>query len=254
MKRFALIIYSPSYGEQFLPGAGRDADNVYNYLTSSIGGAFIPDLEIVKVRNPRKNILKKLLSRANKADIAIVYFAGHGYRFNDSDYMCINDDEQVLVKDLYVPAKRQLTFIDACRTALRPEQYKGIGDLGFFFPSRDLEEGRELYNLLLQNAPIGHILTFSTMPGDAARDTPDGGIYTYSFMQALYDWNIKQQSAMLTIGQAFSLSYQELRLRDQIQTPIRHVNNNLLPLEIPFAINVDVSLQIIKKELRHLTF
>ena len=127
-KRVALVIGNGNYQNvPQLPNPTRDAEAVANLLRIKAG------FDIVHVHNDLRSQDFMLALRAFKkvaegADIALVFYAGHGMQIGDENYM-IPVDAKVLREDdvkeeaislerileALKPAKRRLVFLDADR-------------------------------------------------------------------------------------------------------------------------------------------
>ena len=104
MKRCAILVASPlSYlHPKYLFGPLNDINRYYEFLTSAVGGAWLPG-EIIYLKNPSKHQLYNAINWCINvnADIVKIVFSGHGMNAFGDDIVQINDREYVYVNDLH---------------------------------------------------------------------------------------------------------------------------------------------------------
>jgi len=123
MKRFAILIGSPSHpttpkAGKYLSGVKTDIENMYGFLSSSIGGSWSKDEIKAFPPNPTYETVLPFLEYCETVDFAFVYFSGHGYTdTNRKPRAVFNETENPdIIKHLANRARRQITIIDACRS------------------------------------------------------------------------------------------------------------------------------------------
>lgn len=153
-KRVALIIGNANYpGEGILPNPGMDADRVAQAATKA---GF--DVTIVKDRGLAqfKADLRAFRDKADHAEIALLYYAGHGVEKDNANYLIPVDarlidprdvnDEAVDLADVVgnlSGAERRVIILDACRDnpfrnkwADKSRSYRnGLGEMNLPFNS-----------------------------------------------------------------------------------------------------------------------
>ena len=122
---FALVIGNSKYSFGPLENPKNDANAVAKKLRD-----FGYDVEVIfdASRNQIVEALSASLSRAEKADVNLLYYAGHGVQINGVNYLVPTDvsltNTETLqfsavkiseIIDNFMPAKTRLVFLDACR-------------------------------------------------------------------------------------------------------------------------------------------
>ena len=122
---FALVIGNSKYSFGPLENPKNDANAVAKKLRD-----FGYDVEVIfdASRNQIVEALSASLSRAEKADVNLLYYAGHGVQINGINYLVPTDvsltNTETLqfsavkiseIIDNFMPAKTRLVFLDACR-------------------------------------------------------------------------------------------------------------------------------------------
>lgn len=176
-KKFAWLVGNTNYsGADALRNPGRDVDLLATALKQA--GYAVMVSKNLNTTSLEDN-LKTFRTRATNADIALLYYAGHGLAFNGYNYMVpvdrkvsdIRSHELIargisfeIIEDRLRGAsvKNALFFVDACRTP----------------PTR----GASLNGLIAPKAKSGSLYLFSTQPGGLARDGLDNNS---PFAQAL---------------------------------------------------------------------
>jgi len=113
-KRVALVIGNNDY-QNFvkLDNPANDADSLAEVLKSI-------NFDVVLYKNTTLHSFYRALSEFNKkakdADVALIYFAGHGVQFNSKNYLLQVDDEAETLDDISigsVPVERVLEILNA---------------------------------------------------------------------------------------------------------------------------------------------
>lgn len=122
---FALVIGNSKYSFGPLENPKNDANAIAKKLRD-----FGYDVEVIfdASRNQIVEALSASLSRAEKADVNLLYYAGHGVQINGVNYLVPTDvsltNTETLqfsavkiseIIDNFMPAKTRLVFLDACR-------------------------------------------------------------------------------------------------------------------------------------------
>lgn len=237
MKRRALIIGSALSGQNHLVGVSEDVLNINRFFTSSIGGGYQPH-EIINLDTPSYQEINHALHYIDESEISIVYFSGHGGRDKDEDYIFINEHRCIAVRELLQNTKRQLVFVDACRT---PIDTRGYGDvisgLGYHFSEDYLSYARTLYWQYVHKSPFGNCILFSTSSNSPALDTENGGMYTISLMTALHGWSCTEREKAISVGEAFNRSCNITKRKQATQSPQLRYWPAKTAMNIPIGIN-----------------
>jgi hypothetical protein len=143
-RRVALIIGNGDYGGGMgwtnLPNAGNDAQHIADILSNEDRAEARFEVELV-TNGTREEIIERLAAfaaRAATADVAMVYFSGHGFEFNLDNYIVPVDAPAVVsqtnidahfinMSEIVAAAETDgfsIFFLDACsmqqRWATRP--------------------------------------------------------------------------------------------------------------------------------------
>jgi hypothetical protein len=186
MRRVALIISDEGshWNQSHLPGVRSDIQTVTNFLKNPITGAWTSK-GIFYLNKPTLKKLHDALLVLESYDVAFVYFTGHGFRKNNSDFIEAGNNN-IAINTLTRTYKKRFVFIDACRNIViddrRPVE-PFIGDPGL--PMLDFAAGRRAWVRRMNELPNGVALVQSCSAGQSSIDTPDGGLFTKNFFDSL---------------------------------------------------------------------
>ncbi len=174
--REAILIGCPGENENYLYGVSHDLLNLANFLQSAEGGLWSRH-ETYRLWNPSKARLSEVMGLV-RSDYLIIYFSGHGYMQNGTQYLCVADGEisEELLISKHNP--RQLIIQDACREFAPSPTLKGYVPYGDIV---ELFEGlptRVLLDQHIDASDKGVTIAYATGIGSAARDTGKGGWFT----------------------------------------------------------------------------
>jgi formylglycine-generating enzyme required for sulfatase activity len=174
-KRVALVIGNGAYlHADRLANPVNDARGMRDALTAlKFDVVYGEDLDLKELRRA----VGRFNGRADGADVALVYFAGHGATFSDIPYVVPVDAEfrsldempaeLVAVEDLIGDLRRantvRIAILDACRDNAAEQALK---------KSRGGPASRGLAPM---KNPTGLIITYATQPGATAADSTGGG-------------------------------------------------------------------------------
>lgn len=186
-KKIALIIGNSAYPFQPLSNPLNDAEGIYQTL-KQIG---FKEKNIQVLKNASKEHMERALAnfskKATKAEIALIYFSGHGMQANNKNYIFPAHTTAVKPVDLFglvdldyfiqsaTSAKYGIILVDACRD----------NPLVKYFQNR--HKGSIAKKGLSQVTPtVGQmVIGFATASGDTA-DDGKGSMSPYA--QALSKW------------------------------------------------------------------
>lgn len=163
-KRIALVIGNGNYQEMnCLPNAlndARDVSDTLRHLGFDVMTLYDGDI------NDMTTSINSFFILAKEYQIALIYFAGHGIRYDEKDYILSIDREGLEIKnecsvdyllmkrkDWMDSTKKMILIIDACRT-----------NLGF------PKDGDDNYTI---TAPYGTVIMQSTASDKVAMDAED---------------------------------------------------------------------------------
>ncbi len=228
--RKAILIGSPGGKEtKFLPGVECDLKNMKNFLQSEYGGGFLSH-EVVSLYD---NTIAQIKSAINNShcDYLFVYYSGHGYYKDHSNYISLIDGN-IKDVDLLNKSYRQLIIIDACRTFLST----GLGAIPGFeneWSSYDgISSTRALFDNYIRLSPIGKIIVHATKPGLISFDTQDGGLFTNALLNAIYYSNPEFNYSPILINPLLKYVINKL---EGHQVPCLYREGNM---SVPFAFGV----------------
>lgn len=251
MKRIAILIGSPSHPDtpeagKYLPGVKTDIENIYRFLTSSIGGSWQENEIKIFPLNPTYIQVKPYLQECENADLAFVYFSGHGgtdtknnsprvqFRYNDNPY----------VKDLANRAKRQITIIDACRGYSEYRNFVGesVGLGKINFTSNNPQFARKLYDSYLQKIPEERrVLFFASQHNQNSQDTGmEGGLFSISLLNTVKTIIVNKKTSILNVEQIFAETAKKMKYKKH--QPDLHFNVADAQ-KLPFAVKTNSQLQ-----------
>lgn len=209
-KIYAMVIGVSSYIDLNVPQlkyADKDAKAFADYLKTPVAGA-VPAENISLLLNEnatRKNIMRdlvQLLQRAEREDLFIFYFSGHGKNdvLENTGYLMPYDGEdgneagsaiameEVKSRISKSVAKMKISFIDACHAGLfKTKGTKGVGN--------DNAEIAKAYLHGLQDADDGEavILSSSSRQQSIESDVLKHGVFTYYLLKGLKGEADKEQ-------------------------------------------------------------
>jgi tetratricopeptide (TPR) repeat protein len=201
----ALVIGNGAYRENALPNPPNDARAIRDVLVEL---GFTVELKIDADRRQLGMSIEQFRKRLHRGDLAVFYYAGHGFQIDGENYLVPTDFEKHDVTaakfDSYpiAPliegmeksgATLNIIILDACRNN----------------PFRD---GRAMSGgLAAMNAAAGTFIAFATSPGQTASDNSRGknGLFTTYLLEAL------RQSG-LTLDDVFN------RTREQVYNVSHH--------------------------------
>ncbi len=246
MKRKAIIIASPlNKGQRgYLPGVEMDVYNYKTFLTSPVGGSWLPN-EIQVLYNPSSAYITQAVNSA-KADYVITAYSGHGGTDSKTgkEFLQINGSEAVWLTHLAAHgSKRQLALIDACSTVMDSGLSGFTGPEPISFTSHlTSEKARRLFDSRVSTSDYGWTIIHSASPGQASIDTAEGGYFSRSLLQSVSNWGKKYEAnSILPVPVAYHHSYYYLKnILKAEQTP-RIWHSESSP-SFPFALRYGTEL------------
>jgi formylglycine-generating enzyme required for sulfatase activity len=166
-----------------LIASGFPKDNVYVLHDKADDKKYLPF---------RSNIEKQIqlvINMADKEDLLIVGFSGHGVQLEDKSYLCPEDAEISKLAETIIPldsiydrlsqckASLKLLLVDACRSDVVPEGRRGVAlarALGDFGGARE-------------RPPEGILLLASCAPGQFSMEDPkfEHGVFMHFIIEGL---------------------------------------------------------------------
>jgi hypothetical protein len=245
MIRKAVIIASPLKRGQpgFLPGVEMDVYNYKSFLTSPVGGSWLPS-EIQVLWNPTKIKIAQVMADT-LATYVFTAYSGHGGtdKKTGKDFLRINDKEAVWVNHLTAQSIRQLAIIDACSA------FVDSGISGFAGPepiefnsSLTPTQARKIFDHQISSTPHGWTVVYSSSPGQSSIDAPEGGLFSQSLLRSAGLWGDKfEPHSILPIPAAYKHSFNYLKkVFKAVQTP--RIKHSVANLKLPFAVRYGTEL------------
>jgi hypothetical protein len=189
MKAKALIIGNSEYPNSILDNPVNDANDIGKVLTR-LGFEVLLNLNANQVNQDKS--ITDFATNLDDYDIALFYFAGHGFQINNENYLAAIDtnfEDEGHAKYSAFPLnlllsyldkstnKTSIIILDACRELLNKKAwYRTIEDAG----------------LAPIFAPKGTIIAYATSPGEKALDGTGqrNGVYTNALLQHITVENI----------------------------------------------------------------
>jgi Caspase domain len=183
--RIALVIGNAAYKSMpQLANPTHDATALHDALTKL---GFDADLGLDLTRDQMDAALIKFARKARQADVALVFFGGHGLQYRGVNYLAPIDAEvkdeadfrrlptaQQIVEDLQAAKNIRILILDACRDNSVVEHMKSLAP-----SSRAIGVSRGLGRM---EKAEGTLIAFSTQPDTEAAD---GSGYNSPFIAAL---------------------------------------------------------------------
>ncbi|CAA6801465.1 MAG: MORN repeat protein [uncultured Sulfurovum sp.] len=204
--KIALLIGNNDYSFQPLDNPLNDVDGIYKTL-SEIG---FKSSNITVLKNKSQNEMKKALfefeQKASKAEIALIYFSGHGMQVNNTNYM-----------------------FPANTTATKPIHLEGLVNLNFFIQSASSAK----YGIVLvdacRNNPLVKYFQNGKHKGSTAKKglgqvTPIAGQVVIGFATSAGDTADDGSGNMSPYARALSVRLKE---KDDIRNILGKVGNDV---------------------------
>ena len=176
-KRVALVIGNGQYvsPSRTLPNAPNDARAVENAL-KAVGFEVIPGIDVGRVG--MEALLDKFLDEAKTAQVALLFYAGHGLQVDGRNYLIPVDAKIESRSDLNFraveldrvlasfdnPSRANIVILDACRDNPLTRSFAAATR------SANVAAGLAAYTAL----GTGTLIAFSTAPGAVAEDGTGG--------------------------------------------------------------------------------
>ena len=239
MNRQALLVESSVIpGQPDLQGARADVRNLSSFLQSNMGGAWELS-EITILHNPSRDILMQNIQRLSGKEYLFFSFSGHGCHpasgYSDDTMICLNQDEDVPVRQLYPNVQRCAMLIDACRQIVAPALIREVSRRHFTDESKTLRRKlhRAAFDEAVLQAESGVIRLYSCKVSESADEDASGGFYTTNLIECACDWyesatylhpcfslwDVHQCAARMTISQAPSQHPEYLCGRRNVHFP-----------------------------------
>ncbi len=229
IRRAALLIGAPALKDHpYLSGVDSDMAILKTFLASANGGAWTSN-EIHSLKNPRKSEILTLLSKfEGSTDYFFCAFGGHGHHFvtQDQTSLCINDDEEIRVSEIFPSIDRQTLVIDACRQLTHEVLELSMKTAMLFeartVPSPYVESCRAKFDAAVMGAEKGRIVTYSCSCGESA----DDGLFTPALVAVSEQWGManfptygQTASKALSISEAFLQAKRVTIEKNKLQNP-----------------------------------
>jgi hypothetical protein len=255
MKRLALLIGSPSHPDtpkagKFLEGVKTDIENIYGFLTSSIGGSWNANEIRTFPYNPTYEQVSPFLKACETVDFAFIYFSGHGYTDKEDKARVIFNQKQApfVIKHLANRAKHQITIIDACRSYPKFIGFDGeILFEGINFPNPEPELARAVFDSYVSKLPASRVLLFATSKGNFSMDYGRnyGGLFSSSLLSVVKDKLDKENKTIFSVAEIFQTAKINTQRNEPKQCPQIYISDDNA-YRLPFAVKPDYKLQQFK--------
>ncbi|MCK5536381.1 MAG: caspase family protein [Thiomargarita sp.] len=198
--RLALVIGNGGYNEHlngleltYLPHAVNDAKDMAEVL-------YDLGFEIILVTDVNKKAMKKAIRKFGKrlktftqdTDIGLFYYSGHGFQYNEVNYLVpleVDIEHEIDIEDEALKADYMLRFmkyeskainiviLDACRTSIKNVLRKKKGFFDDVLPG-----------LAEMEAPVNSLIAYATQPNKDAksgRQNDNNSLYTKHLLATL---------------------------------------------------------------------
>ncbi|WP_375415461.1 caspase domain-containing protein [uncultured Bradyrhizobium sp.] len=183
MPRFALIIGNASYKYAKLKTPRRDTLALAKKLREL---NFQVEHRLNVSKDDFENSLVEFEEKIESAEVALFFFAGHGFQINGKNYLApVNADVKregrltwraieltKILEGMSRRAQTSLIFLDACRDS--PLFRRWIAEVEPSHLTRDFQSGNGLARIGNIKRLSNTFVAFATEPGGLARDSVDG--------------------------------------------------------------------------------
>lgn len=196
MNRKALLIGN-SNG---LSGVKKDISNWESFLTSDIGGKWLPS-EIDVEMNPSKiSLMSKINTLKHRYDFVLVVYSGHG-AYSQGTILEINSKgEYIYESDLKGIAPRQISVFDCCRGIVTMQDSIKESITNLSVKNQFTSNIRQDYETRIMQAIPQQLSLYACSIGESAYDSNDGGYYTKNLLEST-NLFVEEQH-FLTVGMA----------------------------------------------------
>jgi len=253
MKRFAILIGSPSHpttpnAGKYLSGVKTDIENMYGFLSSSIGGSWSKDEIKIFPPNPTYETVLPFLEYCETVDFAFVYFSGHGYTdTNRKPRAVFNETENPdIIKHLANRARRQITIIDACRSFPEYVGFDGVPLLeGINFPNPNPICARKMYDDHLSKVQSARVLLFATSEDKPSMDygSKYGGLFSNSLLSVAKIKSSNENKPIFNVAEIFKTAQINTQRNEPEQKPQIFTSDDKA-INLPFAVKPDFRIQV----------
>lgn len=251
MKRLALLIGSPSTKQNgdFLAGVQTDIENMYRFLTSSIGGSWQKDEIKLFPLNSSYSQVEPYLKACENADFAFIYYSGHGYTdINNISRAVFNSQSNYnpdIIQDIAKRANHQITIIDACRGLSEFSNFTGPLLEGIEFPNPKPELARDIYDNYVSLLPNTRVLLFATEHGKYSMDYGKeyGGLFSTSLLNVVKSKIQTENKPIFNIAEVFEHAKINTQRIEPKQIPKMYIVDEN-SYKLPFAIKPDYNVQV----------
>lgn len=189
MVRAALLIGAPALKDHpYLNGVDSDILGMKQFLQTPNGGSWRSS-EIHELKNPTKATVRAMLNKlGGSAEYLMTLFGGHGHIPSGSvTHLCINDDEEISIDEIFPATKRQTLIVDTCRH-VSPIIKLSKAELAVLEArSEDYQYAatcRILFDKAISSAEEGRIVLHSCSPNQSAND----GLFTPGLIRTAESW------------------------------------------------------------------
>lgn len=228
-RRAILIETSQLQDHPDLPGARIDVANWTAFLRSYEGGAWNDD-EITTLSKPSWAVLQARLQLEKSTDYVFVTFSGHGYhpegKDNDETRICLNERDEIPVRQLSPDNPRCTVVIDACRQLVKGKallEAFSVKEMVRSAAFRDRLAYREVFDSAVAQAERGVIRLFSCSVEESANESPtSGGYYTDALLGCCSKWHDRAEKGKrlyYSVWPAHECAVANTTLRESRQHP-----------------------------------
>lgn len=236
MNRKALLIGN-SNG---LSGVKKDISNWESFLTSDIGGKWLPS-EIDVEMNPSKiSLMSKINTLKHRYDFVLVVYSGHG-AYSQGTILEINSNEEyVFESDLKGIAPRQISVFDCCRAVETIQNSIKESVRNLSVKNQFTSNIRQDYETRIMQAIPQQVSLYACSIGECAYDSNDGGYYTKNLLNSTNLFGDNQRFLTVGIAHQFGASKTTIEVFEKenaIQRPDAFLPKCLSSQQLIISIN-----------------
>ncbi len=196
MKRRILIITNPGVvgSSTYCEGVNKDRENYLSFFKSAIGGYYSEsEIRLLDKQSVLRIREELRLLQSDIIDFSIIIFCGHGWysTTNETNILCINDNEQFDSIEFRRNYKKRIIIEDNCREKhaeyIFDSLQKSINAIHFFGEGGKIinpEQCKYYYNKRIEECPEQLIYSTGCNIGETAGDSSSkGGYYSSSLLK-----------------------------------------------------------------------
>lgn len=204
MFRLGIIIKGYSKNELELRSDREYVKNYLSFLTTTAGGAWDPEEELIVLEDPTIVDLENIIDNSEPHYVLLIMI-GHGATQEEKQLFQINENTIIQAGQLALDVDKQLVILESCRSHVngkikivdlkdRPPQFR-YG--GLVRRPRTLEESRNLYNSVIEECENGLVICYPCSDNEVAA----GYYFSFALIRRSFEWHLLNHTRYFAITQ-----------------------------------------------------